>query len=193
MMIDDLSKTLCAILTHPALPPELAAAQILFDRPSETFNPQQTTVNLFLYDIRENTELRSNELEFVRKNGEIATYQPPLRLACSYLVTAWPVGGVELTLQEHRLLSQVLLEFAKFTTIPAKFLHGELKAQKWPLPIATLVDPQRNLSEFWTALGNRLRPSLSVTATIAMDVTAPQIAKIVTTSELKLSPRALGG
>jgi hypothetical protein len=193
-MIDDLSKTLRAILTHPSVPPELAAAQILFDRPSETFSPQQTTINLFLYDIRENAELRSNEPEMVRKNGEIATYRPPLRLACSYLATAWPVGGVELALQEHRLLSQVLQEFAKLTIVPAEFLQGDLKTQTRPLPVATaVVDPQRNLSEFWTALGSRLRPAVTVTATIAMDLTPPQIAKMVTATELKLGLRTLGG
>jgi phage antirepressor YoqD-like protein len=59
-MIRDLSQTLRAILTQPGLPAELAAAQIAFDRPTEQFNPSQTTVDLFLFDVQENKELRSN-------------------------------------------------------------------------------------------------------------------------------------
>ena len=69
--IDDLSRTLRAILTQKGLPTELGSAQIVFDRPSETFNPQQTTVDLFLYDIREDSELRSNEEMIEHRNGQV--------------------------------------------------------------------------------------------------------------------------
>ena len=49
-MIRDLSETLQAILDDAALEksfPELAAAQIAFERPSDQFSPSQTTINLF--------------------------------------------------------------------------------------------------------------------------------------------------
>src|SRR5204863_5477003 len=110
-MIRDLSLTLQAILDDSALSatfPELAATQVVFDRPVETFNPTQTAIDLFLYDIRENMELRSNEPTMRRLNGQAEIRRPPLRVVCSYLVTAWPVGGSDLALQEHRLLSQAL-------------------------------------------------------------------------------------
>jgi hypothetical protein len=84
-MIDDHSRTLRAILTRKDLPPELAGAQIVFDHPSETFNPQQTTVDLFLYDIREDLELRSNEEVIEHLDGRVITHRPPMRVACSYL------------------------------------------------------------------------------------------------------------
>src|SRR5215207_3840324 len=99
-MIRDLSLTLQAILDDPALAasfPELAGAQVVFDRPSDTFNPSQTTIDLFLYDVRENMELRSNEPRLERLNGQTRIHPPPLRVMCSYLVTAWPVGGTELS------------------------------------------------------------------------------------------------
>ncbi len=111
-MIRDLSETLKAILEDdPALPPELAAAEVIFDRPTDPFNPTKTTINLFLYDVRENTELRSNEYVVERRNHQSIVHPAPLRLNCSYLVTAWPVGGSELALQEHRLLTQALRAF----------------------------------------------------------------------------------
>ena len=81
-MIRDLSETLQAILDDAGLEksfPELAAAQIAFDRPSEKFSPSQTTINLFLFDIRENTELRAKEPIVERRNGEALIHRPPMR------------------------------------------------------------------------------------------------------------------
>jgi Pvc16 N-terminal domain/Carboxypeptidase regulatory-like domain len=183
-MIRDLSETLQAILDDPNLPEPLKSASIVFDRPTEPFNPTHSTVDLFLYDIRENLELRSNEPTIERHNGQATIRRPPLRVAGSYLVTAWPGGvtGDELVLQEHRLLSQVLQVFARYPTIPEQFLKGSLKSQEPPLPLVALhPDALKNLSEFWTSLGNKLRPSLTVTVTISLPVFADVTEPIVTT------------
>jgi len=194
-MIRDLSLTLRAILDDPTLSatfPELAAAQIVFDRPIETFNPTQTTVDLFLYDIRENTELRSNEPIVQRGNGQVTIVPPPLRVSCSYLVTAWPVGGIEMALQEHRLLSQALQVLSRHPTIPSIYLQGSLIGQEPPLPLmAARADGLPNPAEFWTSLGSRLRASFTVTVTIAMDVFAPEIAPMVITQEVELQQMGL--
>lgn len=176
-MIRDLSQTLRAILTQSNLPAELARAQIVFDRPTEQFKPTQTSVNVFLYDIRENVELRSNEPIVERQNGQAVIHSPPMRVACSYLITAWPVGvsGDELFLQEHRLLSQALQVLSGYPTIPQEFLQGSLRRQEPPLPMLTShIDSLKTTGEFWTALGNQLRPSISVTVTISMDVFTPE-------------------
>ncbi|SRR6266496_2612403 len=172
-MIRDLSETLKAILQDPSVPPELAVADIVFDRPADPFNPPKTTIDLFLYDIRENTELRSNEQQIEIKNHQAIIHPAPLRLSCSYLVTAWPFGGAELALQEHRLLSQVLRAFGQYPTIPAHLLQGSLVGQEPPLPMVGLhPDALKNLSEFWTSVGNKLRASLTLTATISVPLFA---------------------
>lgn len=183
-MIRDLSATLDALLTQVGLPPELAAAQIIFDRPTEPFTPPQTTVDLFLYDIRENVELRSSEPLCRRPfNQQFLTVEPPpMRVACSYLVTAWPVGGADLALQEHRLLSQVLRLLSHSPTIPPQFLRGSLLGQEPPLPMITAqTDAVKNPAEFWTAIGNRLRASLNVTVTISVPIFDDVTTGIVTT------------
>ena len=193
-MIRDLSETLGALLDDPALAidfPELSVAAIAFDRPADNFNPGQTTVDLFLYDVREDMELRSNEPLRTRTNSDVRIQSGPLRVLCSYLVTAWPVGGTDLPLQEHRLLSQTLQVLARNKKIPGSFLKGALIGQQPPLPIMTAqTDGLKDPHEFWTAIGNKMRPSILVTATIAMDlfplVTAPE----VRTSEIHLGPRA---
>jgi hypothetical protein len=172
-MIDDLSNTLKAMLKRPGIPEPLASAVISFGRPVEGFKVEAPwTLNLFLYDIRENANLRTNLPIVERSNGNVLERRPPLRLACSYLVTAWAMDSKEASLlQEHKLLGQVFWALGEFAIIPKEFLQGNLRDQE-PLPplITAMIDPQKNFSEFWTALGNKLRPSLTVTATISMDL-----------------------
>jgi Pvc16 N-terminal domain/Carboxypeptidase regulatory-like domain len=193
-MIRDLSLTLRAILDQPGLPPELAEAQIVFDRPTEPFAPSPKAVDLFLYDIRENVDLRSNEPIVERFNGQARIHRPPLRVACSYLVTAWPTGDgdEESALQEHRLLSQVLALLSRYPTIPQKFLKGKLIGQEPPLPMMTAqTSGLQNPAEFWTAIGNKLRASLTVTVTIAIPVLEPEDAAIVISREVALEQQDL--
>ena len=184
-MIRDLSQSLRNLLEDPALAtqfPELESAAVVFDRPTSTFSPSQTSVDLFLYDIRENTELRSNEREVVR-NGPLATVRkPPMRVECSYLVTAWPVGGTELPLQEHRLLSQALQVLIRNPTLPAPFLVGQLVGQEPPLPtVVPEVDGLKSAAEFWTSMSNQLRASFTVSVTISVPALPPDTGPIVTT------------
>src|ERR1700752_3644747 len=106
-MIDDLSRTLKAILSRAPAP--LSNAQVVFSRPTDAFTPPQTAIDLFLYDIRENVDLRNNEPVITRnRNGQVVTHRQPIRLACSYVVTAWPVGksGDDAILLEQKLLGQ---------------------------------------------------------------------------------------
>ena len=192
-MINELSETLRAILDDPNLAadfPELAAAQIVFDRPAEQFKPSQTTIDLFLYDVREDMELRSNEPVVTRQNGQAVIKRPPLRVACSYLLTAWAVGGGELPLLKQKLLSQAMMVLARYPTLPAPFLKGSLAGQEPPLPMmAARADGLKNPSEFWTAVGNKLRPSVTVVVTISLDPFAPVTAPLVITSDVRVGER----
>jgi hypothetical protein len=192
-MIRDLSETLKAILQDPSVPPELGAADIVFDRPSDPFTLTKTIIDLFLYDVRENTELRSNEYVVERMNNQSIIHPAPLRLNCSYLVTAWPVGGPEIALQEHRLLTQALRALGQFPIIPAKYLQGSLVGQEPPLPMMALhPDALKNLSEFWTSVGNKLRASLTVTVTIGVPLFADVADFMVTTRTTAVAPAETG-
>lgn len=191
-MIRDLSETLKAVLQDPTFAivfPELGGADIVFDRPVEPFTPPKTTIDVFLYDIRENLELRSNESTVDFANSQAITHPAPLRLACSYLVTAWPVGGAELALQEHRLLTQVLRVLSRYPMIPANFLKGSLVGQNPPLPMVALhPDALKNLAEFWSSLGAKMKASLTVTITISVPVFADITDFIVTTHTTSYAP-----
>ena len=187
-MIQDLSRTLQTILSQPGLPAPLSNALIAFDRPEESFHPLQTTVDLFLYDLRENLELRSNELTITRSGNQAVTHKAPLRLACSYMATAWPVGGMEPALQEQQLLSQVFQALGRFPTIPSTFLQGALVGQEPPLPMVALhPDALKNLAEFWSSLGNTLRLSLTLTVTISVPLFDDLTDFLVTTTTAGVS------
>jgi hypothetical protein len=189
-VIGDLSLTLREMLREE-LPKQPAEPLVAFDRPGENFTPEQPTIDLFLYDIRENLDLRSAEPTIVRSNGHAVRHPPPLRVACTYLVTAWVRGETEMTLlQEHHLLAQTLQVLARYPTIPEKFLQGGLKGQQPPLPLLTAQsDRLREPAEFWSAIGGRLRPSLSVTATIGLEVFAAETLPLVVTEEIRVVHR----
>jgi hypothetical protein len=192
-MINDLSSTLKEILDDSSLPDPLLSAGIEFAPPVQGYNPSKDTVNLFLYDIRENVELHSNEPTLQRQNGQVIIQPPPLRVACSYLITAWPGGspiGEVPALKEHQLLSQVLQKLSLYPTIPAQFLQGSLTNQEPPMPMVTArADGMENPAEFWTSLENRLRPSLKVTVTISMDIFEAKESPMVIASDTRLGER----
>lgn len=196
-MFHDLDSSLKAILGAANSPTLVRDAEVAFDRPSDSFAPEKTTINLFLYDIRENTELRSSEPVMERLNGVVAIRRPPLRVACSYLVTAWIEAGStgeDTLLRQHELLGEVLRVFGRLPTIPAGFLQGGLARQSYPVPLAVAQgELMRNPSEFWSALGGKLRPSLSLAATLAMDDDGePVEAHEVSTKEIAIRETASG-
>jgi Pvc16 N-terminal domain/Carboxypeptidase regulatory-like domain len=189
-MIQDLSQTLRALLDQPGLPEPLASAEIAFDRPIEQFNPQTTTIDLFLYDIRENVELRNSEsdLDIDFSRGLATLRRPPLRIDCTYLITAWPIGGMDVALQEHQLLSQVLQVFARYPTIPEPFLQGSLRDQDLPLPLAiSAADGLKNPAEFWTALSSPLRASIAIRVTLSLSAAEAETLPIAIAHKLSLN------
>jgi uncharacterized protein DUF4255/carboxypeptidase family protein len=196
-MIRDLSATLEDVLTDPVLTadfPELAAATVVFDRPTDTFSPLFTAIDLFLFDIRENLELRSSEPRLERRGTEAVLRPAPRRIDCSYLVTAWPSGGADLALQEHRLLSQVLQLLSRIPTIPPALLQGSLIGQTPPLPlIVPQFDGLKSPAEFWTAMGSKLRASLTVTVTISVPYAPEVTGPVVTTLRNRFGGRGPEG
>ncbi|GJH28931.1 DUF4255 domain-containing protein [Caballeronia novacaledonica] len=156
-MIEDVSETLRSLLQQPGLPDDLRNAQIVFDPPAGDFAPVRTTIDLFLFQLREDHDARVDE--------------KIMSLACTYLVTAWVVGGNEPALGEHRLLSQVLQALMAYPFIPAPLLKGQLAKQN-PLPHLLMMrrDASPNFSEFWSSLGCKPRPSLIVTVMIGVPI-----------------------
>lgn len=181
-MLNDLSTTLKAILGDARAPQGVREADVSFDRPAENYNPDKTTINLFLYDARENTELRSTEPVVKHQSGSVETRRPPIRLACSYLVTAWIGGsltGEKALLAQHQLFGEVLGVFFGMSVVDETLRQGEMQKQAYLIPLTVVQgEMTRNPAEFWAALGGKLRPSFTLTATIALEHAAAPVTAI---------------
>ncbi|MFT3721516.1 DUF4255 domain-containing protein [Pseudorhodoferax sp.] len=173
-MINDLDRSIARLL-RTSLPKEWAdQVRVSFAAPDDQFPPQSVTlpaIDLFLYDVRENLELRSNEVLTQRgPDGRARLVPPPVRVDFSYLVTAWPSESVaDPSEDEHRLLGAVMRTLLRHRAIPAALLEGELAGQELPLPVSSLQPGRlQSLGEFWQALGGTPKVALHYTVTVAV-------------------------
>ena len=185
-MINDLDETLAKLL-RSSLPSDwVDQVQISFAAPDNQFPPQSVTlpaIDLFLYDVRENLELRSNDVHLTRhSDGTAVRQRAPVRVDFSYLVTAWPSLSVADPWEdEHRLLGEVMRALLRHQTIPQNMLQGKLAEQDVPLPVSSLQPGRlQSLGEFWQALGGKPKVTLNYTVTVAVDVSAPERVDVVT-------------
>lgn len=184
-MIKDLDLSLKTLLLEEAEPgSELASANISFSVPDEKWQGSGSGIdlNVYLYDIRENRNLRTNERQYERNpDGSTTQKKSPPRIDCAYLITAWNKAtgtSEEKELQEHRLLSQVLYVLMRNPTI----------ASEPPLPlVVSQQDGLPNPVEFWSALGSPLKPSISCVVTLSLDlkkwITGPMVITKITEYE----------
>jgi len=165
-MLDLLDKALEMLFNQ-----ELPSVHIYFDAPDDKFGPTLPAIDLFLYDVRENRELRSNEWIVQRQtNGQVTKQRPPVRVECAYLITAWASDARD----EHKLLGQVIQTLVRYSTLPDAILPDGLQGQEPPLPATTLQPSQlQSMSEFWQALGGKPKAALTYTVTIAVPAGAP--------------------
>lgn len=187
-MISELDQSLENLLKGEApAGTELAGATVSFGAPDQTWRGSGSSLELdvYLYQLLENRELRSNARSLRQAPGGGVTVEPfPARVECSYLLTAWNKSSGPTTEEkeraEHRLLAQVLYVLLRNPTLPAAYLTPSLApAQELGLPvIAAQPDGPATGVDFWTGLGTYLRPSVSckVTLTIDLDrsVTGPE-------------------
>jgi hypothetical protein len=179
-MFDDLDKSLQELLKQE-LPAGIASqVAISFAPPDDTFPPASVSlpaIDLFLYDIRENRELRNREWEIERRSdGTGSRKRPPVRVDCSYLITAWSSAASSTpAYDEHMLLGEVLKVLLSYPVIPEGTLQGSLSAQEPPLPAVTIQPGQlQSMGEFWQALGGKPKAALNYTVTIGVEPFAPQ-------------------
>jgi hypothetical protein len=168
---------------------------VSFATPDDQFPPQSVTVpaiDFFLYDIRENLELRSNEAIYERRSDGTAIKHPaPTRVDFSYLVTAWPSESVpDPAEDEHRLLGEVMRVLMRYRTLPEDVLQGALVGQTPELPASSLQPGRlQSLGEFWQALGGKPKAALNYSVTLAIDVAVPEEVRLVTDKVIKMRMR----
>jgi hypothetical protein len=164
-MIQDVDESLRALVKRDAL--NGSKADVAFDAPTKEWSSRRNTptVDLYLYDIREDLEQREVMWEDIRgdsRDPRLITERrpPPRRFKLSYLVTAWTQRPED----EHRLLSALLGCFLRHPVLPADALSGTLAEARQPIMLNIALPPpqDRSLSDVWSALGGELKPSLDL-------------------------------
>ena len=177
-MLDDLDRSLNELLRRELPSGVVQQVSISFAPPDDKFPPSAVhlpAIDLFLYDIRENLELRDREWRLERRSdGTGLKIRPPVRVDCSYLVTAWAANSSSTpAYDEHRLLGEVMKVLLRHPVLPTSVLQGSLQGQDPPLPAVTLLSGQlQSLGEFWQALGGKPKAALNYTVTIGVDALA---------------------
>jgi hypothetical protein len=169
-MLADLDESLRLLLRDELSQHGFEGISIAFDAPTKEWATRLSapTVNLFLYDLREARELRQREWQEHRANGAARVERPPLRVDCTYAVTAW-ARAVE---DEHRILSHVLAVLYAHEVLTADELSGTLgdpAAQRFP--IATRVGEAKgeDKADFWNAVGGTFRVAVDYIVTLACE------------------------
>ena len=172
-MIQDVDESLRALVKRDAL--NGSKADVAFDAPTKEWSSRRNTptVDLYLYDIREDLEQREVMWQDIRgdaRDPRLITERrpPPRRFKLSYLVTAWTQRPED----EHRLLSALLGCFLRHPTMPADALSGTLVESRQPITLNIALPPpqDRSISDVWSALGGELKPSLDLIVNAPFEV-----------------------
>lgn len=187
-MINDLDETIRQLLLKKgAFDP--SEVDINFETPDREWSASvsKPTINVYLYDIRENHQLRGTEWTITKDNNGNATRKKnPARIDLSYLVTVWTSDIVD----EHSLLWHTLFTLFRYPELPAEILSGRLAEQQYSIKTLA-VQPDglfHNPADFWSALDNEIKPSINYVVTVPIDPDIEFTAPIVRTKILDVNP-----
>ncbi|WP_127792212.1 DUF4255 domain-containing protein [Agromyces sp. LHK192] len=141
--------------------------EVVLDAPTKDWAARRNapTVDLFLYDIREDVKRR--ETGFLEERNEqgivIARTPAPRYFKLSYLVTAWTQRPDD----EHRLLDALMRCFLKYDAVPEPLVVDTLAETGLPAWLSIALPPpeDRAFADVWSSLGGELKPSLDVVIT----------------------------
>jgi len=168
-VIHEVDDAVRQILRAEALPG--TKVEIALDAPTKDWAARRNapTVNMYLYDIREDLRRRQRGLlnEYSPDGRVAARHLPPRYLKMSYLITAWTQRPED----EHRLLSALAVTLLRYDALPPRLLTGSLAALGLPVPMTVALPPpeDRAFADVWTALGGELKPSLDLVVSAPVD------------------------
>jgi Pvc16 N-terminal domain len=148
-----------------------SGVEVSFEAPTKDWAARRNapTINVYLYDIREDLDRREVEFEEIRDEaGHVVERRPPpRRFKLSYLVTVWTQRPED----EHRLLSTLLACFLTHDSLPEDVLSPALAEEPYHTFLTVGLPPpkDRSLADVWSALGGELKPSLDLVLTAPFD------------------------
>lgn len=165
---------------------------VRFDPPRREWVTSLTrpTLSFFLFDVRENTELRQANLEASRGNGHTTYRVPPRRFDLRYMVSALTTVIED----EHLLLWRALVTLLRYPTFPDEVLSAELRALDAPLS-AQIDKPEEEgtLLDVWSGLDTPPRPALLYTVTAPVELELSRMSPLVLTRTARYTRMLAGG
>lgn len=181
------------VMLRETLPEKVC--DISFDVPSKDWvahlSSPKPMLNLFLYDLHENRELRDNvDITKDDLKGNVTKIKPPVRVDIFYIVTVWSPAQNEAFWEEHRLLSKTLASLFKFPSIPVNYLGNEfgesLTSVEIPLTVAfPEAFKEQGVGQFWSAIEQNWKASFSLKITIPIELDKEMTLPMVTAKILK--------
>lgn len=186
-MIHDIDETLCRMLADelaivPGCPLQ-DRKDITMEAPAAVSDDEsRPRINVFLYDVRENVELRDHALHRRQKPGEesVGIHRGVVRFDLSYLATCHAGGDAAL---EHRLLSDLLAVLLRCPIVPSRYLYGVLEGSPHGPVTVSVAQPEHYLhkdpASLWLSFGGALRSSISLVVGAAFDPFETKWTKLV--------------
>ncbi|MBQ6502816.1 MAG: DUF4255 domain-containing protein [Flexilinea sp.] len=171
---------------------------IKYDLPSRDWASRlnRPTIDLFLFDIRENLRLRGAEQarQTPLPDGRVEIRRNPVRIDLRYLLTAWTKDPED----EHLLLSDALYTLLRNPVIPEKYASEQMKKQQFDTILDAAVyqpehGPTEKATEIWGVIGNDIHAGFIVTVTITVDPYEPLVFPQVSTVTRNVGQTDPGG
>jgi hypothetical protein len=187
-MIDDLDEALRQLLIRD-LPIKNNEVDIAFNQPKREWSSRvsRPTLNLYLYDIRENAKLRQHTPIFEverTEDGKLVSQRPrAIRIDLMYMVTAWAIDPGD----EHRLLSRSMLSFLRHRAMPADLVPEAFAEAGTMVPLDVAQrDMLEKPTDLWGVMDNEMRPAYGLRLTVAFNPHTPTITPAVRSASVGL-------
>lgn len=165
----DLDVTLGRLIQEELADVGMSGVQVTFEAPERdrVATWPSPTVNLFLYDIRESGQGLDRSWVRGASDKGAGLSRAPLRLECSFAITAWTRHALD----EHRLLAQVLAILLGHPVLPPDRLEQGLRVGDPPAPLGTRIAHGRpeGRADFWSAIGSPYKVALEYSVTVLID------------------------
>jgi Pvc16 N-terminal domain/Carboxypeptidase regulatory-like domain len=167
LALADLDELLRELLSAELTAVQMTGVEITFDAPTRERAAiwRLPAINMFLYDLREAASPRDRGWHPHDDDGGTPTLaRSPLRLDCTFAITAWTRDVID----EHQLLSQVLSVLLAYPVLPGEMLPASLQIGSPPVGLETRVAhaKEEGRADFWSAIGSPYKVSLEYMVTI---------------------------
>ncbi len=168
-MIGDVDSALRRLLVAETYPGETIT--VALDPPTKDWAARRSgpVLNMFLNDVRENTQRRrANYQEVKNDEGIVVARRPSERtFMFTYALSAWTSRPED----DHDLLGAALVTLLQYEHIPLEYTSGALQVitsrfRPAILNVGGVMFTERLATELWSAVGGEYRPILAVTVSV---------------------------